>query len=239
MDFPFESNRNQLNMEQDAEKEAREAQVFLDGLPPSPPPETTAGTDAPSAPPLPPQQVLRRPPKLPSDYFASRPKQAFMAAKFAAAEKASAGSTRATTLQPMFTPCHMFFYGSLMDPQVLKTVTRASTMPVLRQGSIKGFRIRMWGIYPTLVSEDENDGNGSRITGMVWKVEDVTQFLFLQQYETERYRACPCTIETENGEVLDDGMVFCWSGDSRSGELEDGTFDLERYQKYFKSSVVR
>jgi len=59
-------------MEQDAEKEAREAQAFLDGLPPSPPPETTAATDAPPAPPLPPQQVLQRPPKMPSDYFASR-----------------------------------------------------------------------------------------------------------------------------------------------------------------------
>jgi len=32
--------------------------------------------------------------------------------------------------------------------------------------------------------------------------------------------------------------TFCWAGSPDSKELEEGVFDFERYQRYFKPSVV-
>ncbi|KAI1368548.1 hypothetical protein F5Y08DRAFT_246148 [Xylaria arbuscula] len=51
-----------------------------------------------------------------------------------------------------FKPCHMFFYGTLMDAEVLQHVTQCPTKPVLRPGSITGFELKMWaGSFPTLI----------------------------------------------------------------------------------------
>jgi len=114
-----------------------------------------------------------------------------MAVKFAAAAKAGTALT-----QPTFRPRHFFFYGSLMDPEVFQTITKSTEAPVMRKGWIKDFKMRVWGIYPTLVPETETEtATEATITG-TWFMVD-------------------------------------------SSELEDGIFNFERYQRYFKPSVVR
>ncbi|KAH9995347.1 hypothetical protein F4779DRAFT_607585 [Xylariaceae sp. FL0662B] len=195
-------------MASDLDKDAHEAQKPLGCIPPTPPP----------------------PPELPPNSPPMNSKRAKMAAKFGAAEKA--GLITAGDVST-FRPCHFFLYGSLMDPEVLQTVTGLATSPAMRDGSISGFKIKMWGIYPALVPRE-----GSRVTGRTCKIDDISHFQSLQQYETTRYKPCMCSIEAEDGEVLENSMAFCWAGDPESPDLEDGTFDLERYQKNFKSSIA-
>lgn len=66
-----------------------------------------------------------------------------------------------------FKPCFMFFYGSLMDPEVVQTVLGLPEPPVMEKGLITGFKIRMWSIYLTLVP-----CAGFKVYGTVWKCED-------------------------------------------------------------------
>ncbi|KAI0424922.1 hypothetical protein F5Y09DRAFT_122788 [Xylaria sp. FL1042] len=61
-----------------------------------------------------------------------------------------------------FKPSHMFFYGTLMDADVLQHITRYPTKPVLRQGWITGFKRKMWGdSYPTLIPLDNSSSSST------------------------------------------------------------------------------
>ena len=72
-----------------------------------------------------------------------------------------APSTKPTTpdLQP-FAPCHMFFYGSLMDPEVIETIAKLQSPAQVRTATITGFRVKMWGIYPTLIPDEHGKVDG-------------------------------------------------------------------------------
>ncbi|KAH7355136.1 hypothetical protein BKA65DRAFT_497736 [Rhexocercosporidium sp. MPI-PUGE-AT-0058] len=97
-----------------------------------------------------------------------------------------------------------------------------------------GCSMKMWGIYPTMIRNAEGT-----ISGTIWKVDSESHFLRLQEYETGAYTWCYCDVKLEDGRELNGCRTFCWAGDVDIQELEDGEFDLPRYQKYFKSSVVR
>jgi gamma-glutamylcyclotransferase (GGCT)/AIG2-like uncharacterized protein YtfP len=127
--------------------------------------------------------------------------------------------------EPVFQPCHIFFYGSLMGPDVLQTVLDLPQLPVLQTGWIQGFTMRMWGIYPALVPADD----APKVSGAVWRINEESHMKRLMDYETSAYVPCHCTIYLENGHVLLDCRVFVWAGDSGSTELEEGSFDLGRY----------
>ena len=43
-----------------------------------------------------------------------------------------------------FQPCLLFFYGSLMDTDVLRMVAGLEATPVLQDASIEGFKMKMW-----------------------------------------------------------------------------------------------
>ncbi|KAF2801293.1 uncharacterized protein BDZ99DRAFT_403719, partial [Mytilinidion resinicola] len=58
-------------------------------------------------------------------------------------------------------------------------------------------------------------------------------------YKTSAYSWSACDIKLVDGTTINSCRTFCWAGDPGSKELEEGAFDLERYQRYFKSSVVR
>ena len=133
-----------------------------------------------------------------------------------------------------FTPCFMFFYGSLMDAEVLQSVLGLRHTPIVKRGVTEGFAMKMWGIYPTIIPSKEG-----KIAGTVWKVDLVHHFSRLQEYETGAYTWCSCDVKREDGEMLQGCRTFCWAGDANSKELDEGSFDLGRYQKYFKASVVR
>ncbi|KAF2704872.1 hypothetical protein K504DRAFT_461121 [Pleomassaria siparia CBS 279.74] len=135
---------------------------------------------------------------------------------------------------PPLVPCHMFFYGSLMDPDVLQAMTGLPGAPLVKKGTITGFSIRMWGIYPALVP-----CSTGVVNGIVWEVTSEAHFRRLADYETSAYTWCECNVVLENGKSLSNCRTFCWAGDVNSRDLKEGTFDLERYQKHFKPSVLR
>lgn len=134
-----------------------------------------------------------------------------------------------------FQPCHMFFYGSLMDAKVIQAILALCETPKTSPATLSGFKIKMWGIYPALIPSDPSD----QVVGCTWKVDNENHFKRLAAYETAVYTWVECEAHLDNEVILKDCRTFCWAGSPDSKELEEGNFDLERYQKYFKSSVVR
>lgn len=125
----------------------------------------------------------------------------------------------------------MFFYGSLMDPDVLRFIAQTPAAPELHKASIRGFKLKMWGPYPALIPGEPKDA----VQGVYWRSEDDGQLDLLQQYETDVYRPAACAIRAgEDGSTIRDGLAFVWAGDPASDELHDGEFSLEMYQLYFK-----
>jgi hypothetical protein len=133
-------------------------------------------------------------------------------------------------------PGYFFFYGSLMDPEVLQAVLELPDLPAVEGARIKGYQIRMWGIYPALVSSTDST---KEIMGTFWKVINHLQVYRLCLYETDAYKTVPVSLITDAGDVIEDARTFVWAGEAESSDLENGTFDMERYQKHFKGSVVR
>lgn len=141
----------------------------------------------------------------------------------------------ATTSRPdsepiPWTPTMFFFYGTLMDPEILQSVLGLPELPQLTHGKISGFRIKLWGRYPALVSAE-----GGEVVGMVWQVQTEEQFRQLQRYETSAYTWCDCNVDMADGGRVEGARTFRWRGDSR--ELKDGVFDFVRWQTYFKPSI--
>lgn len=202
--------------------------VSITAVPPSPPPP-------PPPPPLPPatKALLSGPPPPPLPHHASRlnGSSSLLEQKFIAATTAN---YKPQDAEPPFKPCFFFFYGSLMDPEVLQAVLGLLEVPAVQEGWVTGFRMKMWGIYPTLLPHE-----GGKVFGTAWKVNSLSHLLRLTEYETSAYRWSSCNVELSTGGTLCDCRTFCWAGDPNSQELEEGCFDLQRYQKYFKPSVVR
>lgn len=133
-------------------------------------------------------------------------------------------------------PKILFFYGSLMDPDVIRVIAETSTEPELHKASIHGFKLKMWGFYPTVVPGDTED----TVHGVYWQAENNRQLGLLQRYETHRYRPATCSIHVEkDGSIIEDGLTFVWASDPGSSELKDGEFLLERYQLYFKPDAFK
>lgn len=42
---------------------------------------------------------------------------------------------------------NLSFYGSLMDPDVVQSIAGPSVEPKLHKASIRGYKLKMWGIY--------------------------------------------------------------------------------------------
>ncbi|KAI4608121.1 hypothetical protein J4E83_009304 [Alternaria metachromatica] len=147
-------------------------------------------------------------------------------------------STNSLQMPPdqTFRPCYMFLYGSLMDPEVLQAVLNLPELPTTRPATITGFRVRMWSIYPALILGDGDE----KVSGVVWKVEEEDHFKRLQEYETYAYIWTWCEATLNDDEtVLEKCRTFCWAGDPDSKELEDGSFDMARYQRVLKPSIVK
>ena len=128
----------------------------------------------------------------------------------------------------------MFFYGSLMDPEVIKAILDLPELPTTNPATIYGFRVRMWGICPALIPSPYGE-----VVGSVWAVTSEEHFERLAAYETTAYMWVECEAVLEDGTAIGLCRTFCWAGEADSKELEDGKFDLQRYQKYFKPSVTR
>lgn len=135
-----------------------------------------------------------------------------------------------------FKPCIFFFYGTLMDPEVLMAVASLNDTPQLQDAWIDGFTMKMWtGIYPVLLPSNET-GPQSRIHGKIWRATTLAQCLRLQEYESSAYEHADCQIQCRDGKSVN-GLVFIWAGHSESDELVEGTFDLETWQQRHKASL--
>lgn len=196
---------------------------------------TTPLTLPPPPPPLPPSRSptrLFKPQKLAT---ISSPNPLTSAALHSSATRPCHGSLMdLDRFNIPFQACHMFFYGSLMDPEVVQAVLGLPDLPVTTPATISGFRIKMWGIYPALIPSPSGE-----VLGSVWEVTLEDHFQRLAAYETAAYTWIECEATLEDNTVLKGCRTFCWAGSPDSKELEAGSFDLERYQKYFKSSVTR
>jgi gamma-glutamylcyclotransferase (GGCT)/AIG2-like uncharacterized protein YtfP len=128
----------------------------------------------------------------------------------------------------------VFFYGSLMDPEVIQAVLSLPEPPLTKPAIIFGFWIKMWGIYPVLIPS-----TSGQVAGFISEVDYEEHFERLAAYETAAYTWGECEAVLDDGTAQKDCRTFCWAGHADSRELEDGCFDLERHQKYFKCSVTR
>jgi gamma-glutamylcyclotransferase (GGCT)/AIG2-like uncharacterized protein YtfP len=77
----------------------------------------------------------------------------------------------------------MFFYGSLMDPDVLQAVLNLPHIPTMKPATISSFKIKMWGIYPALIPGSSSDS----VFGNLWEVASEDHFERLAAYETSAY----------------------------------------------------
>jgi len=138
------------------------------------------------------------------------------------------------------TPLPLFFYGSLMDPEVLQIILQLPDSPVMEKTSITGYRLKMWGLHPTLVPDPKG-----KVAGLAWVSSGWKDVIKLQRYQTGKYMPCDCQIRYESSEgdegdeLVEPGKTFCWRGDPNSNELQDGEFDLDFYQINIKPEILR
>lgn len=137
-----------------------------------------------------------------------------------------------------WTPQHLFVYGSLMNPEVMQVMLQLPSPPTYRLAKARGMRLRMWGIYPALIRSNEDDSSQIEVAGRVYVIEHLDHFNRLQEYETNAYTWVSCDVEYEDGTHEQKCRTFVWAGAPDSQELEDGTFDAERYEQHFKARVL-
>lgn len=120
-----------------------------------------------------------------------------------------------------------FFYGTLMDPQLLSEILSLSATPILRPAKIVGYSLKLWGQYPALVDGE----TGETVEGMVYHVEEPKHAERLAEYETNAYRPAPCLINVMDGEQSSEirGTTFKYIGNPI--DISDGTFDLNAWLK--------
>ncbi|KAJ8130551.1 hypothetical protein O1611_g3077 [Lasiodiplodia mahajangana] len=144
-----------------------------------------------------------------------------------------------------FEPFYFFFYGSLQIPTVLGPVVADpyrdstsgtddpeddvpdNTITYLKNASIKGWKVRMWGPYPALVPAD--DGT---VRGAAWLCEKPEYVPRLESYESDAYRMAYCDISVPYADGS--GVEILWNArtfvsDLDDDELEDGEFDIDEY----------
>ncbi|GAW18134.1 hypothetical protein ANO14919_076070 [Xylariales sp. No.14919] len=168
-------------------------------------------------PPLPLPNLITRPPiptgpRTSSATSTPAKKRAKMAAQYGLADSPREPHPLLFT-SATFKPCHMFFYGTLMDPldhglqaEDVGFISdfdpiRGALISVLATGEAKlgqGGEFSSQGDAQTRASE-----SSIKIHGIFWKVEDYQYFWALQQYETSAYRGYWCRIHVEgNSQIL-------------------------------------
>ncbi len=123
-----------------------------------------------------------------------------------------------------------------MDPEVLRSILNLSEPPQLRDATVHGFRLNLWGIYPALVRSSHR--NSGEVEGKAHWLETLEQLEKLQAYETAAYEWCLCEIALEDGTKVEDARTFRWAASPDDKQLEEGRFDPERFQRHFKPGML-
>lgn len=127
-----------------------------------------------------------------------------------------------------------FFYGTLMDPGMLRDILGLEEKPVLRPALINGYTCKLWGQYPALVRQQAPDEN---VAGAVYQVRTGEDAQKLAYYETSNYRPGPCSIRYTDGKepTTDECHAFVFVGNPKS--LSDGEFDIGMWLKRMGRAV--
>ncbi|MCJ1245513.1 hypothetical protein MMC30_002717 [Trapelia coarctata] len=145
-----------------------------------------------------------------------------MSRKFLTAEPLDASD--ATPQYKPFRKEYYFLYGTLMDAPTLSKILHLRHPPTLLPSSVIGYRCKLWGPYPVLLS---SLSSGTVVKGMAYEIQSAEEAELLQAYETNHYEAKPCIIEVKDGRSVR-GRTFRWKGTEE--ELKDGVFDLKDWQ---------
>lgn len=126
--------------------------------------------------------------------------------------------------EPTYKPTFYFFYGSLIQPEILRHI---QDIPKdqdikLRPAKLIGYSLSNWGQYKALVDGEP----GEEVRGQAYFVTSIEDKYKLARYETTAYKAKKCIIFFEDGmepgeEV--EGMTFKYAGDGQA--LKEGRFD--------------
>ncbi|KAK4172034.1 hypothetical protein QBC36DRAFT_338791 [Triangularia setosa] len=177
-------------------------------MPNSPPPP-------PPPPPLPPQpktssNYTSQLASMPSDYLTNLP------------------SPLSEELLTAYEPAYFFFYGTLTQPHILKSVLNLPehSEPVFLPAFITGYKLANWGQYKALINGD------STVLGKVYLIESREHQDRLSYYETNAYEIRSCRIEVEEPgkkkrEIY--GKTFMYAGDGEA--LKEGKFDRALWEK--------
>ncbi|KAJ5795406.1 uncharacterized protein N7518_003946 [Penicillium psychrosexuale] len=116
-----------------------------------------------------------------------------------------------------------FFYGSLQDQNLLIELLDLSHAPHLRPAYIEGYKCKLWGHYPALLSGDPVD----TVTGAVYEVLTFDDAEKLAAYEGPSYTTVACSIRYADGEspTQAEGYAFLFVGNTR--DLSEGSFDFK------------
>ncbi|KAL2015035.1 hypothetical protein VTK56DRAFT_6439 [Thermocarpiscus australiensis] len=124
-----------------------------------------------------------------------------------------------------YKPVYYFFYGTLMNPNILKHVLDLKIKPVLRPGKVYGYELAKWGDYHALIDSEP----GRVVTGCAYLVQSVEEEYKLAYYETNAYSLEHCKIyftDGPDGREDDEpafGRTFMYAGDAQA--LKHGRFD--------------
>ncbi|KAL0060625.1 hypothetical protein AAF712_012568 [Marasmius tenuissimus] len=128
-------------------------------------------------------------------------------------------------------PKLLFFYGTLRLPHILKDVVGLDATPTLRDASVRGYTIKMWGPYPALIKDpsDVDDRAGEEIvtSGKAWMMYEDSHLQRLIFYETRNYRLEKVDIFLDDASTPLPGYTFVFNG--RDRELIDGVFNAAAF----------
>ncbi|KAF4989728.1 hypothetical protein FDECE_14610 [Fusarium decemcellulare] len=173
----------------------------------------------PSPPPLPPKPLSSQNPQQPRGFLA----------KLESAPEDWVSQIPATppeTEPYRYEPVYYFFYGTLVQPDMLKEVLGLTEEPELREAKVVGYSLSAWGQYKALVDGEQ----GEEVSGRAFQVQSPEHEYKLAYYETSAYELAPCLIQFTDGEEPSQvqGKTFMYAGDAQV--LKEGRFDRKLWE---------
>lgn len=106
-------------------------------------------------------------------------------------------------------PVWYFFYGRLLDPDLLQRQLNLPSPPIYRPARISRAKMRSWrNKYKAVTDGDEHD----IAEGGAFLVEDAEQEDSLRFFETDMYEVVRCRIEMVDEDEIVPGLVFRFCG---------------------------
>jgi gamma-glutamylcyclotransferase (GGCT)/AIG2-like uncharacterized protein YtfP len=106
-----------------------------------------------------------------------------------------------------------FFYGTLKDPHLLRTLLDSSEPPRLTPARIYGYAVKYFGVYPAAVLGKCAPAAVS-VEGVACFVATAEAASRLRQHADKHYTETAVEVELEDGTGVQ-GRMFVWNGEER------------------------